>query len=469
MPYLRSFGAYIPRYRLGKETAGWGTSAQKAVANFDEDSITMAVAAGREALRGLDPREIDALYFATTTPPYTEQQNSAIIAEALDLRRDIFASDITNVLRAGTLALKTALDAVQSGSARNALVVAADCRITAPRGELERNLGDGASAVVVSRDGGVAEVLGTHFRTEYMLDTWRPPDERFVKAWESRFILEEGYQRILAGVATEAAQRWGVSPADFRKVVLVAPDARQHQAMVGMLGFKPEQAQDPLYGKVGNTGSAYALMMLVGALETAQPGERILVLDYGDGASVLDLRVTEAIRSLPPRRGVRKWLEAGTVLPSYEIYQRWRNVWEVEPARRPPTPMPSVVALWRERDQNIRLHGARCEACGYTQYPPQAVCTKCRSRGPFTPVRLADRRAYVFTYSMDYLAGTVDIPLVVAVLNFEGGGRMLAMMTDREISEVRVEMPVEMTFRRLFTVGGLHNYYWKCMPVRAEV
>jgi hydroxymethylglutaryl-CoA synthase len=73
----------------------------------------------------------------------------------------------------------------------------------------------------------------------------------------------------------------------------------------------------------------------------------------------------------------------------------------------------------------------------------------------------------VFTYSMDYLAGTIDTPLVVAVVNFEGGGRWLGMMTDREISEVRIGMPVELTFRKLRTVGGVHNYYWKCMPVRA--
>jgi hypothetical protein len=29
-----------------------------------------------------------------------------------------------------------------------------------------------------------------------------------------------------------------------------------------------------------------------------------------------------------------------------------------------------------------------------------------------------------------------------------------------------VGMPLEMTFRRLYYVGGIYNYWWKCQPVR---
>ena len=128
--------------------------------------------------------------------------------------------------------------------------------------------------------------------------------------------------------------------------------------------------------------------------------------------------------------------------------------------------MPSVTALWRESDQNIRLHGAKCTQCGSIQYPPQRVCTYCLAKDESQPVRLLDKRASVFTYSMDYLAGTTDTPLVITVINFEGGGRMLCMMTDRELDEVRVGMDVDMSFRKLRVVNGIHNYYWKSVPVR---
>lgn len=468
MAGILACGAYIPRFRLGRETAGWGSPLEKAVGNFDEDSVTLAVAAAQDCLRGLDRSQIDALYFATTTPPYLEQQGSAIIAEALDLRPNIFAADITGNLRGGTLALRAALDAVLAGSARQALVVASDCRMSAPRGELERSLGDGAAAVLVGRDSGVAEVVASHTLTEHMLDTWRTPQDTFIRSWEDRFIIEEGYQRVVPQVVSEFSQKTGVVPKDIAKVALYAPDARRHQDMARRLGFRTEQVVDPLFGKVGNTGAAFTLMLLVSALETAKPGERILAVSYGDGGDAYLFQATERVGEVKQnRRLVSRYVEAKRILPTYETYTRWREVWVSEAARRPPPPVPSVSALWREKEENIRFYGSRCNACGYIQYPPQRVCTKCQAADQMTPIRLAETYGTVFTYSMDYLAGTIDTPLVLAVVNFEGGGRWLGMMTDREINEVRIGLPVELTFRKLRTVGGVHNYYWKCMPVRA--
>ena len=129
---IAAYGAYVPKYRLGQDTLGWNSTQERAVANFDEDSVTMAVAAGRECLRGRDRQAVDGLIFATTTPPYAEKQCAAIIATALDLRRELFTADMTDVLRAGTSALKTALDAVSAGSARQMLVIAADHRQGSP-------------------------------------------------------------------------------------------------------------------------------------------------------------------------------------------------------------------------------------------------------------------------------------------------------------------------------------------------
>ena len=132
--------------------------------------------------------------------------------------------------------------------------------------------------------------------------------------------------------------------------------------------------------------------------------------------------------------------------------------------RRPP----SVSALWREGDKNVRLHGARCRNCGYVQYPAQRVCVECRTVDDAEPVSLSDKPATLFTYSMDYIAGTVDNPLVIGVVDFEGGGRLLCMMTDRELDEISIGMSVEMSFRKLRVVNGIHNYYWKAVPRRTS-
>ena len=140
---IASYGAYIPIYRLSRETISkeWGTPAghgEKSVRNYDEDSITMAVEAAIDCLNGVDRRSVDGLYFASTTPPYREKQSASIVAAALDLRRDeLFTADFANSLRAGTIAMKAATDAVNGGSAKNVLVVASDCRLPAPNSELE--------------------------------------------------------------------------------------------------------------------------------------------------------------------------------------------------------------------------------------------------------------------------------------------------------------------------------------------
>ncbi len=437
------------------------------MANFDEDSVSMAVAAAIDCLNGREREEIDGLLFATTTPPYAEKQCASIIATALDLRRDIFTADITDVLRAGTTALKSALDSVAAGSAKNVLVVASDNRQGAPKGEAERNSGDGAVAFIISEDAVIAEQAGSYTITENMMDTWRSAGDQFVRSWEDRFAIEEGLERIMGEAVSGFMEKEGVSVKDVAKLALYSPDARRHGQLARHLGFQPEQVQDPLFGRMGNTGAAFPLMLLAGALEDGSPGQLLLTVAYGDGSDVLGFRTTSKIGERGHGLGVSGFLNSGQVLDSYETYAKWRNVWLTDSSSRRPDPQsPSVTALWRESDQNIKFHGGVCNQCGYVQYPPQRVCVECQSRDDSTPIRLSDKLGTVFTYSLDYLAGTVDTPLAVVVVDFEPGGRVLCMMTDREVGEVQIGMPVQMSFRKLRVVNGIHNYYWKAVPLR---
>ncbi|MCI0897834.1 MAG: hydroxymethylglutaryl-CoA synthase family protein [Chloroflexi bacterium] len=469
MAGISAFGAYVPRYRLGAETDGWESTGQRSVANFDEDSVSMAVAAGIDCLNGRDREDIDGLLFATTTPPYAEKQCASIIATALDLRRDIFTADITDVLRAGTTALKSALDSVAAGSAKQVLVIASDNRQGAPKGETERNSGDGAAAFIISgaKEEIIAEQAGSYTITENMMDTWRSAGDRFVRSWEDRFAIEEGLERIMGEAVSGFMEKEGVSVKDVGKLALYSPDARRHGQLARHLGFQPEQVQDPLFGRLGNTGAAFPLMLLASALEDGSPDQLLLTVSYGDGSDVLGFRTTSKIGEGRPGLGVSGYLDSGTVLDSYETYAKWRDVWLTDSSsRRPQAQSPSVTALWREGDQNIRFHGGVCNQCGYVQYPPQQVCVECQARDDSTPIRLSDRLGTVFTYSLDYLAGTVDSPLAIVVVDFEPGGRVLCMMTDRETSEVQIGLQVEMSFRKLRVVNGIHNYYWKAVPRR---
>ena len=470
MVRIAAYGAYVPRFRLGAGTSGWNTGSERSVANFDEDSVTMAVAAGLDCLRGRDRQSVDGLIFATTTPPYAEKQCAAIIAEALDLRRDIFSADVTDVLRAGTNGLKAALDSVAAGSAKQVLVIASDSRQGAPKGDTERNSGDGAAAFLVSQEDTIASLEGFYSITDNMLDNWRSAQDPFVRSWEDRFTTEEGLERILGEALSGYFQLQESAAGDVARVALYAPDGRRHGQLARGFGFSAEQVQDSLYGRLGNTGAAFSLMLLVAALEQAGPGQLLLAVSYGDGSDGVGLRTTSAIKTRTPVMGVTGYLDSKLVLDDYETYAGWRNVWITDSAaRRPTPPSPSAAAIWREGDRNIRLYGASCDNCGYVQYPPQRVCVDCQARDESTPVRFSDRLGTVFTYSLDYIAGTTDIPLVIAAVDFEGGGRILCMMTDRALEEVAIDMPVEMSFRKLRVVNGIHNYYWKAIPKRSTL
>src|SRR2546422_9688557 len=146
MAGITSYGAYIPMLRLPLAAIGGGGKPggpEKAVANWDEDAVTMARAAAIDCLRGIDRASIDGVLFASTSYPFKEKQGAAIVARALDLRRDVLTADLGDSLRAGTTALRTALDAVKAGSAERMLIVAGETRMAAPRSAMEANLGDG--------------------------------------------------------------------------------------------------------------------------------------------------------------------------------------------------------------------------------------------------------------------------------------------------------------------------------------
>lgn len=453
-----SYGAYIPRYRLGKETAGWGLPIEKPVANFDEDSITMAVAAGMDCIDGSDRNAVDALLFATTTSPYIEKQGAAIVAAAIDLRRNILTNDATNSLRAGTLAMRSALDSIAAGTAKQVMVTAADCRLGTPGSEFDQTSGDGAAALLFGNTGVIANVVDSYSVSDEVLDVWRAEGDSVVRTWEDRFVLQVGYLKVLPEAISGLMQKCNLTPKDITKAVFYGPNPRRHGEMARSLGLDPQsQVQDPLFGRMGNTGAAYALMLLIAALEEAKAGDKILMASYGDGADAYLLEVTSEIEKLTPRRGVKRHLESKRILPSRPRVAGGRGL-DGAP--------PSASARWREREEIGRLHGAKCKSCGLVQYPPQRVCTKCHSKDNWETVRLSDKKAKIFTFSLDYVAPSVDIPLAITIIDFEGGGRGLFMMTDRELEEVKCEVPVEMSFRKLRSSGGVHNYFWKAIPPR---
>ena len=186
MVCIQSFSAYVPFYRLSRSeiAQAWGGKSgrgEKSVANHDEDSITMAVAAGMNCLNGVNPQSIDGLYFASTTFPYKEKQSAALLAAALDLRSDIFTADFSGSLRAGTSAIRSAIDAIKAGSAKKVMVIVSDLRTGYPNGTHEKDFGDGSASFILSSDSALAVVEGSYNITNEINDVWRSDKDTFGK------------------------------------------------------------------------------------------------------------------------------------------------------------------------------------------------------------------------------------------------------------------------------------------------
>jgi len=469
---IRSYGAYIPLYRLERAeiVKAWRSPfpvpGEKAVANYDEDSLTMALAAAWDCATGIDRQEIDGLFFASTTSPYKEKQASTTIAGAMALRRDIMTADFGGSLRAGTIALRAAIDAVKAGSARNVLVTAADRRLAGANGMNEMFFGDGAGAVLVSGESVAADFVGGHTVSEDFFDQWRSDKDDFVRGYEERFLREKGYTRMVPEAVNAALGKCGLKPQDIARFACYTGDPRHINAAAKILKFDPAQVQDSMFMSIGLTGTAMPIMLLVAALEEVKAGDHVLVGGYSDGCDALVFKVDTQIENVRDRRGIKRHLEAKRLMANYQQYVLWRGLMYMEPQSRPARPTISLSALWRDQEGGLRLGGSKCTNCGTPQYPTQRVCLVCHAVDQYEPYIFADKKGKLTSFSHDNLAITEVPPITVAVVDFEGGGRVTCNMTDREPDETVSGMEVEMTFRWMHYVGGVHSYWWKCRPVR---
>jgi hydroxymethylglutaryl-CoA synthase len=438
-------------------------------------AISMKISA-IDCLNGIDHRSIDGLFFATTTAPYKEKLCASLLATALDMRRDIRTLDITGTLRAGTSAVATAADIIKAGSSSSILVACGEHRMAACAGDFEMALGDGSAALLIGDKGVIASIEGSHHISDEFAGMWRTDEDEFIRSWEDRMIYDKGYSAVLAEAIKGLLKKYSLSPGDFAKVVYDAPlESRRHDQLAKTLKFEPEQLQDPLFATVGNTGSSLAMMMLVAALEEAKPGDRILFASYGNGADAFILQVTDEIKKIKKRRGIKNHLPSKKMLENNERYLRWRKLVPLERARRSEQSPVSIAGQHRDRMIELALYGVRCKACGtpqfsqggsYGYFTPLRVCVECQAVDQMEPYRFCDKKAKIVTYTEDRLADSNDPPTTVTVIDFDGGGRGIFDMTDRGGAEIKVGMDVEMTFRKLFTDRGVHNYFWKTRPIR---
>lgn len=461
MSGITRYGSYLPYFRLTRAEMGGGRG-ERSVASYDEDSVSMAVEAARDALSGGAP--IDTLIFATTSPPYAEKLNAATLQAALDLPETIRSLELGACSRMGLAALLLGADIASAGG--RALVCAGDVVSGAPGGPRENGGGDGASAFVTGDDAeSIARFLGRASSTTELLDVWRLPEDRFAKQWEERFGAEI-LAPVMLDTATRALRSAGVEPTDLKTVILDASNPRAAAGLPRALGLKPEQIADPLAASVGRTGVAHAGLLLARALDGASAGDRILLVSLADGCDAVVLEVTDRIAAGRPEHSVDRWIAAKRDDLPYRSYLKWRGILPFEPPRRPDPERPAAPPMRRHERWKMAFVGSRCEGCGTGHLPPQRVCVKCAAVDRMVEERFADASCKVATYTLDHLAYSLQPPVVAAIVDFANGGRLSCELTDVEPSKVAIGDELEMSFRRLYTGEGVHNYFWKARPRR---
>jgi hydroxymethylglutaryl-CoA synthase len=420
---ILSAAGYVPYRRLQRTAirdvmAAGGGKGTRSVAGFDEDTTTMAV----EACRALDlATSPDALWFSTAEPAYLDKTNANAIHTALRLDESVSAADFGGAIRSGIGALKAALE-----SDRTTLVVSSDMRTGLPGSADEAQGGDAAAAMLVGEGDVIATYLGGASATKEFLERWRTPGDKRSKTWEDRF--GEAMYAPLAEHAWNAASK-SADVTDVDVLCVAGMHARSVTRVAKRLGIA---RTIDLSATVGDCGTTHATLLLAAALEEANAGETIALVGLSDGADVLIFR---AERKAQPKRTVQQQIDAMQDV-TYARFLSWRGMITPEPPNRPEPARVSAPAAERASEHKFAFDG------------------------------LAGATGEVVTFTVDRLAYSPSPPIVFAIVDFPDGTRAPLEMTDVDPDQLKVGDKVEMTFRKLSTADGIHNYFWKAKPVR---
>ncbi|AFK55921.1 hypothetical protein TMO_a0518 (plasmid) [Tistrella mobilis KA081020-065] len=474
---ITAFGACVPRLRLSRQAIGtahrWMTGASpkgkgyRAFCSWDEDSVTMAVEAARDALgHGESRAAVTSLTLASTTLPYADFSNAGLVAAALDLDPSVRSDDRTGSQRAATTALIDAFARKQDGM----LLIAADRPRTQPASALEQICGAGAAAVAFGSGDVIARLLGSAGISTSFADHFRPSDQPHDYVWEERWIRDEGFGKIVPKAVNAALASAGLTIGDIHHFVMPATIRGAAASVARTLGFKGDVA-DPLDDDCGYTGTAHALLMLGAVLETAAPGDRILLVGFGQGADALILEASGRTPAMAGARGVSGALSDR--LPTDDYLRMLSFYGEIRPdwgMRGEKNDKPALTEAYRTADQLAAFTAGRCPACGAVQFPQLAYCVTPGCGTPardFSRVSLADEPAELMTCTADWLSYHPAPPLHVGFVQFRNGARLLMEIVDVPTGVLDTGMPLRMVCRikQTDTVRGFRRYFWKATPV----
>ena len=463
---------YLPRMRLERSEIfaqhRWMApglkglaKGQKAMANWDEDSVTMAV----EAIRGIrfDHAQVNALTLASTSLPFAERINAGIVASALQLPSSSSVRDVSSSYRSASTELLNALAQTQSGTQ---IIVASEKRSPKPASSSEMIQGDGAAAVCIGTGPIIASLVAS--RTEYadFVDHFRESGESHEYGWEERWTRDEGYMKIAVGAIKRCLEQHAINGSDIAHFVMPAVISKINESIAKKLGFTKAKVVDNHRDTVGDLGSAQPLAMLDTALRHAKPGELILLACFGSGCDVILLRRT----SVPcPGHEPLHFKSETSYLKYLSFNQQIDLDWGMRAEMDNKT---ALTAAWRDHGRISHFEGGKCTKCGTVQFPSGRLCVnpQCNAQDSQQPFSLANEAAHVLSHTSDYLAYTPHPPFQFGHIDFESGARVLMEFTDTDQEELHSNLPVLMVYRikEFDAKRGFRRYFWKATPVRSN-
>ncbi|MCS7144031.1 MAG: hydroxymethylglutaryl-CoA synthase [Archaeoglobaceae archaeon] len=335
-----SYGTYIPKYRIKVEEIAriWGEDPEaiksglgvkeKSVPDFDEDTATMAVEAGREALlrAKIKPEKIGAVFVGSESHPYAVKPTATIVGEALGIGNNYYCVDLEFACKAATAGMQFCFAMVKAGMIEFGMSIGSDTAQAKPSDALEYTAGAGAAAIIIGKDP-IAEIEATVSYTSDTPDFWRR-DLQPYPSHGGRFTGTPAYFRHVTSAAKNLMEICGYTAKDFDFAVFHQPNAKFPARVAGMLGFKEENIADGMLVRaIGNTYSASSLLGLCGILDVAKPDQRILLVSFGSGAGsdAFAIRVTEKILEYPRNEKVWEKVKNGVYL-DYAMYLKHRRM-----------------------------------------------------------------------------------------------------------------------------------------------
>ncbi|AMK19804.1 MULTISPECIES: 3-oxoacyl-[acyl-carrier-protein] synthase III C-terminal domain-containing protein [Sphingobium] len=473
---ISRFGAYIPRLRLDRSIIAaahaWmapGLKGQakgsRAFTSWDEDAITMGVEAARDAVGPGGLQGVGAVRLASTSLPYADLQNAAIVARALGAADGVATSDAAGSQRAGTSALLQALKGTESS-----LVIAADNPFAKPASTQELSFGAGAAAFVVSDQNVAARLVGSATVANVFVDHFRSAGADSDYNWEERWVRDEGYAKIVPNAVKAALDDAQLTIGDIQHFVMPSYLKGAADAVAKKLKFAGAVAGG-LEDGVGYAGAAHALLMLAATLEKAAPGDRILLVGFGQGADVLIFQATDAITSARPARGVAGSIADALPTDSYlrmlSFYDGIEAEWGMRSEKSGKT---ALTEQYRSAGQLEGFNAGKCGKCGTVQFPQLQYCVNCHaSNDQFADVPLRDEVAEVLTSTADWLSYHPAPPLWVGFVRFDSGARMLMEMVDIGKDGIDTGAKLRMVYRikEKDRQRGYNRYFWKATPLGA--